>query len=136
MTSWLSNVAKDGSLGGFFDLEILNGSGSETQTKLATGEIWNMKKKKSKKNEKYEKKQKSKKIYNMKYEKKGVLRLREYEIWKIQRTKNVTISGFFLANMKYENFFILAWNNENYILTLTRILLKNDERIQILESYS
>ena len=77
-----------------------------------------------KKNEKYEKKQKSKKIYNMKYEKKrrfaiswiwnmkkkGVLPLREYEIWKIQRTNNVTISGFFLANMKYENFFIFSWN--------------------------
>ena len=39
-----------------------------------------MRKKTSKKNEKYEKKQKSKKIYNMKYEKKGVLRFREYEI--------------------------------------------------------
>ena len=112
-------------------------------------EIWKKKKKKKKcqkKNKKYKKKQKSKKIYNMKYEKKkafcdfvnmkyekkGVLPLREYEIWKIQRTNNVTISGFFLANMKYENFFILAWNNENYILTLTRILLKNDERILII----
>ena len=50
----------------------------------------------------------------MKYEnKRSVLPLREYEIWKIQRTNNVTISGFFLANMKYENFFIFSWNTEH-----------------------
>ena len=54
--------------------------------------------------------------YNMKYE---IWRAwakiwnMKYENIKIQRTKNVTISGFFFANMKYENFFILAWNTES-----------------------
>ena len=53
--------------------------------------------------------------YNMKYE---IWRAwakiwnMKYENIKIQRTKNVTISGFFFANMKYENFFILAWNTD------------------------
>ena len=42
--------------------------------------IMKYEKKNVKKNENMKKKQKSKKIYNMKYEKKGVLRLREYEI--------------------------------------------------------
>ena len=46
------------------------------------------------------------------WKKKSVSPLREYEIWKTQRTNNVTISGFFLANMKYENFFIFSWNTE------------------------
>ena len=56
--------------------------------------------------------------YNMKYE---IWRAwakiwnMKYENIKIQRTKNVTISGFFFANMKYENFFILAWNTGPYL---------------------
>ena len=70
---------------------------------------------------KYEKKKAFCDFVNMKYEKKGVLPLREYEIWKIQRTNNVTISGFFLANMKYENFFIFSWNTESVPLFLPKI---------------
>ena len=53
-----------------------------------------LKKKKSKKKEQYE-------IWKTI----GVLRLREYEIRKFQRTKNVTISFYFLVNINYEDFY-------------------------------